>query len=673
MPKLNSVPEAKGSDEEKKVFKDDYSHYKMSKEDLEIRISRKNGFDDSDKMFSSYIDPKSWPYKSMIFDPRPYTVIVEKAARLIGSKPKGRLVPREGGDTLGAVINNELLSYQWDDNSRLGQSMITKWIDMDMNARKYGSAFGICDWNYTTKVVDGKKKVYFDGPDFRVLNPRDVLVNPSYSNIKHWFQYREWSTLKDLQDTNDSARSKPVYKNLGILRDALAEEVKGAGDRRDTEYTTQNKTMRGLTDYMGSDEMYKSIELINERRCDRWVTFAPKYGVVVRDDPNPFSHGEINVVHLKYYPLIDDIYGVSEFEPVAKLIRGINALSSQYIDNITTDLYPPLMINPVNVRMHTIEFTPEAKWLMNKPGEDVVRLQTSTSATNNFNSAYQILVGALLNAWGEASQGVSTVNPTQDAGNVTATEIKDTAFTRNVRDSMNQIFLSEALKKQIMFWHSMNQQLMFQGNVDKTKIIRVVGQDAVDYFNQQGLSDIHPTEDEALNMEDVTEGPRYPVDAGEGNVVPKFAPDVTGRGGDLYLEPGDLTGTYDYIPDIEAMQAPSDEKVEQKLTAILGTITNPAVMQMLQAEGVKPKVKDLLVKMFESTRVITDAEAYFEKAEPPQMGGVSDANQTIAGGEGAPAAGPMGQGNSGVQGMAAGNQAMANGQNQAQLGGSPIL
>ena len=199
---------------------------------------------------------------------------------------------------------------------------------------------------------------------------------------------------------NDIAKGKPVYKNLDIIRQQLREddEAKGKGDRQDVNYTSQNKSMRGLTNYLGSDEVYKTLEMVTEYRPDRWITFVPKHGVVIRDIPNPYEHGEIPVVMLKYYPLPDDLYGVNEYEPVSKLIRGINSLFSQYIDNIAIDLYPPLMINPINVRMHTIEFTQEAKWLMNQPGVDVKRLETSTAATNNFQAAYSIMVSSLLNA-----------------------------------------------------------------------------------------------------------------------------------------------------------------------------------------------------------------------------------------------------------------------------------
>jgi hypothetical protein len=675
--------EITGTDQEVRTFRDVHSHYTLAKEDLEQRIFRKNGFDDADKMFASFLDESSWPYKSLIFDPRPYTIILEKSARLIGSKPKGRLIPREGGDTLGAYINNELLSFQYDDNSRLGEAMLSKWINMDQNARKYGAAFGITKWRYQTKVKkekdEKKKAVFFDGPDFVVCNARDVLANPSYGFVNKWFQYREYMTLDELEMVNDASRANPTYKNLDKLRDALAKETRARGDSRETTTQLKNKTMRGLSDYLGRDEVFKTVEIITEYRADRWITFAPRQGVVIRDIPNPYDHGEIPVVQLKYYPLPDDLYGVSELEPTSKLIRGINALFSQYIDNITVDLYPPLMVNPVNVRMHTLDFSPEAKWLMNTPGVDVKRMETSTAATNNFSAAYSIMVGSLNNAWGESSQGYSQINPTQDQGKVTATEIKDTAFTRNARDNMNSIFLAEAIKKQYMFWHSMNKQLMFKGTADKQKIIRIVGRDAVEFFNRKGLSDIRPTQQDAemiamgqLDPNDVPPGPMYPVELEEGMETTKFMPDENGEGGNLIIEEGDLLGSYDYVVDIESMKSPTNEDVEAKLTAVLGTITNPAILQLLAQENTKPKIKELLIKLYEATKVVKDAEGYFEDIPQQPMGTEVMPNgqpsQAQPGGAGGPEAGIPGQGNGIDAGVGGGPAPVAGGQNQPFVG-----
>ncbi len=631
-----------GTEDEQQLFTEVLSHYTLSLADLQQRISRKNGFDDADKMFASYIDEASWPYRSTIFEPYPYTVILEKSARLIGGKPKGRLVPREGGDSLGAYINNELLDYQWEDNSRLGQSMISKWIMMDQNTRKYGSSFALVDWHYEKRPLRDekgniKREVFYDGPNMVVLNNRQVLVNPSYEYIKNWFQYIDYVTLQDLKNVNDYSRGEPVYKNLDLLAGALRDDQKGKGDSRTIQ--SKNKQIKGLQETLGQDEYNKVIEVVCERRPDKWIKIARRYGVVIQEIDNPYRDGSLHVIHLKYYPLPDDIYGVSELEPVSKQIRALNAHSSAYNDAIALALRPPVHVNPVNVRMHTLDWSPEAKWLMNNPNADVQVMKIDTSITQNYQSIRQALVGSLMNALGEQSQQMSAANPFQAEGNVTATEIRDTAFTRNVRDNMNKIFLSEALKEQIMLWHVMNQQFMFTAKADQLKIIRIVGRDAIEFFTRQGLSDIRPTEEDAMMAQEammmgqeppeIIPGPRYAVNVGEDEngaplEVPKYMPDENGGGGNLIIEPGDLAGNYNYIPDIESMSAPSQEQIEQKLMAIIGLAVNPVVGQQLAQEGKYIKMSDLIVKAFEVTNVIKDAEAY--------IGNISDLQNQMGGG-----------------------------------------
>jgi len=192
-----------GNEAERELFTELNHHYEMAKEDLAQRII---DFDKKDILFRSHIDEKNWPYKAMVFDPRVFTSLYEKTARTFANKPRGRLVPREGGDTLGSHINNEVLSFQWDENERAdNQSMLSKWSLMDLNARKYGASFGLAKWRYQK---NRKNKVVFDGPDFTPLNNRDCLPNPSYSTIKNWFQHREYLTLQEMELFNDSTTTQ---------------------------------------------------------------------------------------------------------------------------------------------------------------------------------------------------------------------------------------------------------------------------------------------------------------------------------------------------------------------------------------------------------------------------------------------------------------------------------
>ena len=659
------------------------SHYDLATDDLDTRMG---DFDTADELFRSYIDEDNWPYSSVIFVPRVFTAIFEKASRLIGGKPKGRLIPREGGDVLGAHINNEILSYQWDDSTRIdGDPLIAKWAMMDMNARKYGASFALCKWHYERKTINEKSKTFFDGPSFKVLNNRDVLYNPSYQTIKTWFQHREYLTLKELQSVNDTARTKPVYENLDELEDKLKKEFK-AIDRRDTNYTPKNREVRGYQDYLGADETNRTVEIVTEYRDERWITFAPNYGVIIRDIPNPYKHQQIPVVMLKYYPIDDDIYGLSEIEPVEKLQKALNALTSQHIDAVNIDLYKPIGVDSTRVRMHTLEFGPGKKWIVTgDPRTAIAPYDFSSPASiSSYKTSDQLLVGEIQEALGETSAVLSQMNPFGDKK--TATEVKDLATQRLSRDNFNQIFLSEAIKRMMMFWHSMNQQFFFESG-DKSKIIRIVGKDAINYFKEAGLDGVGLTEEAAnslvdgemegapVNPEDYMQ-PMYPVEA-EGGIVPKMSMSPDNSMAELHVEKDDLVGEYDYIADVESMQPQSSEQLLAAKRAALEMAKDPEFSQLLTAEGTKVKVQELMEDYLE-TLGFKDAAKYFEKLQvnpmmnghppipgqeqiPGQPGGLP-----INRGVGRPTENIPGSGNGQNQGMA-GPQGLFNGSNPQQM------
>ena len=636
---------AKGTKSERKTFRDVITHYELARQDLDQRIP---DWDKKDELFRSHIDEAKWPYNSVVFDPRVFTAIFEKTARLMANKPRGRMVPREGGDAIGAKINNELLSFQWDENERVdGSPMLAKWAMMDQNARKYGASFGLVKWHYETckKKVDGKYKsqVFYDGPNFKPLVNRDCLPNPSYSTVKGWFQYRDYLTLSELEYTNDSARTEAVYKNLDLLRDAIEQDKAKGGDTRSSNWISKNKSIKGIEDTLGQDTTNKIIEVVTEYSKDRWITFAPKHGVILRDIENPYDHKQIPVVMLKYYPVDDDLYGLSEIEPVERLQRAINALLNQYMDNINISLYTPLKIRATGVQMHTIDFGPGKKWIMNDPSTDVIPFQTAGQGVQEFASTYRFLVSAMQEALGETSQGVSNVTGGQDK---TATEIKDSAIQRNARDNYNQMFLSEALKKQMIFWHTMDKQLLFSDPSTQQKIIRIVGKDAIRFFKNAGM-DEDTIDEETTNALAESEvpvdpmsmaQPNFPVDV-DGETVPKMTMDPTGEMASIILEPDDLSGTYDYIPDIESMSIATDQAVIAAQKSMIDMSYNPQHQQAMAMDGYKVKIKELEEDFYEKLGM-KDADKYFEKLPQGDPNAQPNAGAGVIPGQGLPGAMP---------------------------------
>lgn len=665
----------RGTATEQELYGKLRSHYDRSENDLQ---TRRTDFDKKDELFRTFIDEAKWPYRAQVADPSTFTFIVEKTSRLISNKLRGKVSPREGSDWMKAKVANELLEYQWDCADE-GGSMIQKWALMDHNTRKYGAAFGICKWKYEREP--GTTKELHNNPEFEVVPNRDVLVNPDHSSIKQWFQYRKYVTITELKTINDIAASGPKYKNLDLLQLSLKDRATEAGDRRDTNYQSRNKAMKGLTDTLGEDRYDKYIEIVTEYTPTKITTFAPNHGVILREEENPWK--EIPVIHLRYYVIDDDIYGLSEIEPIEKLQRVENALISQYMDTINTDLYPPLLVRSTGVQMHTLEFGPNKKWLVTDPTTDIQRFQTSTAATAQFTQTITFIISRMQNAVGESGAGISNINPTEN--DKTATEVRDTAIQRIARDNFNQIFLSEALKKQMLLWLKMDAKFL-----TKNKLIRIMGNDSLGFFKQNMLvppqmdpftgqaaidpltgmqstpSPYGPSELDPMNPE--MSQPVFPVEQG-GEVKPKFQMDETGESGELIIEPKDLAGTFDYVPDVESMSLQQDENSKNKMALIQLVISNPLVLQLLQQEGMKPKFHDLLVETFEDVG-FKDAKRFFEQVtsqDQSQIGGLNgqEAIGAIGAGAGVPQGGIPSGGDVPDQGIPGGLQGVPNGQAQS--------
>jgi hypothetical protein len=619
-------------------------HYDAAQSELDTRITHKEqGFDTYDRLYRSYIEPTKWPYSAKIFDPRAFGSILKKDTRLIASKLQGRLVTRKAGKELGARVGSELLACQWDEIDALtDEPMLTRLIRASGSARRYGAAFALVKWRYES----GK----FDGPNFEVLNNRDVLLQPGRSTIadSDYVIVRRYVTIEEIESINDISSKEPIYD-----KEAVKQLKKAKGSAVGDHYSSVNKMVRGLDSKAKNEER---IELCTEYRRDRWITWAPyasgkgskKKALILRDIKNPYEHREIPIARLVYYPIDDDIYGVSELEPVTTLQKALNALISQSFDTINIDLYPIVKLtNPTGITMTSLEFKPRAKWLMNA-GSNVERLDSGTSSLAKFREMATYLIQAMNEALGETGQGVSSLAAFEN--DKTATEVKDSALLRNARDNFNKLMLSAFLGKVMYFWWSMDKQFLTDN-----KVIRIVGQDAMEYFTEQGLNGWKLNDEGHMLLSDVADEltaeainagqeppsyemvyeamrqtgvldeyaePLYPVQIA-GETVPKLQVSQDGKTGFLAFEGGvDGAGDYDYIPDVESMSLPNDKEImNNKMTWYqLGT----QAQQSLNQDGRRFKVEDALISIAKAMKQ-DDAERFFEDLPQQPMQGMPQA------------------------------------------------
>jgi hypothetical protein len=624
-------------------------HYTKGFAENDTRRVRKNGFNDVLKAYFGYL-PATWPYLSRVVDPIIRTTILEKTARLFNGKLKGTLAPREGGDIKKAKIHNSILDFQWDSASE-GGAMIEKWALMDMQNRLFGSSFALCYW----KNQEENGKNVFEGNEFKVLDNRDIVVDYTATHVRNanWVLVREWQSIDELEEKNKLS-PEPIYKNLDLLKDrASFEKGQYNGDSRNTKYDSMVKQLRNLEDRVGTDRSFPVFEIVTEYRRDRWITWSPRYNVILRDIDNPYDHKRIPIVQLRYYPVGDDVYGESEVESVLPIWRAIQAVLCGFIDQMNLTMKPPIKIaNNAEVRLDTIVYGPNAVWLVGSRQDNVMEHQSTGQHLANFQSAYGALISRFKDAMGEASQGVSNLDPFKT--DKTATEVKDTAQQRQSRDQYNQLYLEEALKDQMLLWLSNNQQFLFDDPSKHSMVFKIIGREAIEEYKQLGLHEMQ-TPDEAIRamgdlvgstegnisntefgvIQNATQTPRFPVitnplekNPENFDIQPKMKLDETGGLADLLITPDDLTGLYDYKPSIQSMSLNAGTEQIQGRNKALEMMMNPQVAAMLTAEGVKPKIKDLLIAILEDSS-IPNASRLFEdvpqQAMPQGMPGMPGA------------------------------------------------
>lgn len=598
-------------------------HYRRGVQDMDIRRTRKNGWNDTVDSYMGKL-PANWPHTSRVTDPRIRTAVLEKTARLLNNKLQGRVTPREGGDVVKARIQNAILDYQWDAATE-GGSMIEKLASADQVSRLFGASFVLNYWD-----------VEKNSNEIKLIDPRDIFFDGSATHVRNarWVQVREWTTWDKLEERGYNVNKWRKMAKSGEI----------TADKQNTAYESVVRANRGLENRVGEQDDPENpvVEVVTEWTDEDCVIWLPKYDQIIFDGKNPYQHGQIPLSMLRYYPLPDEIYGESEVESVMPLQRAINFFLSGTIDELGLAIRPPLKLLAGRYRKESIEYGPGAQWIMNEPNA-VTEAQLGQGTLSTFNVIYPALLAAFNTAMGDQSLGVSNTTGQYDVK--TATEVKSIAQQQNSRDQYNQLYLAEFLKDIVLMWMSNTKQYMFDDPTLKYKVIKIIGQDNIKYFQQMMLDGKDVPQyaiDEIVNT--ITQNPEavtpdmidnimqevaVPVkpvieNPGEKNpdkykIRSKFTMGENGQEGELAVTPDDFEGEYDYIPDVKSMSAGAGQMLADARNKAVELVLNPVVAQQLQLQGASINLKELLTGVLEDAGY-KDAEGLFTNAQT-QIGG----------------------------------------------------
>jgi len=298
---------------------------------------------------------------SKIYNPYSWANVETIVPRMVAQRPTLEYKPREPQDEFSSEIHTALFEYWWDKDHAFEK--VVAWIK---NALIYGTGVVKLYWKTTSKEVTayeydetGKPAVDengefitntttvtdFDDPCLEVVNLYDFFLDPEATDIQSasWVIHRYYKTFEELE-------SAGYYKNLKRLKRYLDSKIE-----KSPEETERHELAFG---HRGEqDDTVDKIEIWEMWDKDGLTVMAAGE-TIIREQANPFWHGQKPFISLKDSIVPHEFYGKGEIEPVIKLQHALNTIQNQIIDNRTQVLMNMWKITGENVDETELVYRP---------------------------------------------------------------------------------------------------------------------------------------------------------------------------------------------------------------------------------------------------------------------------------------------------------------------------
>jgi hypothetical protein len=657
---------AKKNDEE--LLQEIADQYDLAKSYLDPIHDRMN---DQEELYRCYIDSQNYPHSARVFDPRIFRVIETITPRMVANEPTGSFYPVESGDIDTNMILNALIKYDW-----RRAVMFPKLVNFVKSLLLFGTAFGRTFWDFREadrtqmkpKNINGKmvwtptsttQKTYtiYDGPNFEVLNIYDCFPDPNATSLDNmrWFIYRQFKTIKELEDEND-ARGGEYWKNLDKLKQAIDDKAKENNKKgykpSDMTYREHRRVMLSTQEFIGEDTSNPEMVILIRYTKEGWLFTVPEYGIVIRDVENPYFHGQLPIIYGVDYPYPGELYGMGEIEPIDRIQRAINAVLNQRLVNVQLTLSTMWKVKKNSgVDLHTLVSAPgNIVTTDDMDAVDAIQVPDVTGPT--FVQTMNYLTAAMQNGSGitDYTQGINT---NQNTANDTATGVRLIQQEANAQFKLKiQLFNAMVIERIANQW----KDLRIQYTTDKQKV-RIIGRNDVKLMKEKT----------ALAQTDINGQPIVPGDLGTEAKMVLSADDNFAF---LTLLPEDIqpsvVGDYDFIAAPSSEQLSDPIAMQENFFLALDKVNTPIWVQGLATEGKKLNYPALTEKVFEKLNlgielndVLTDNQP--APVGPDQLNQQPNPIDTLMGGQP-----PMGGG------VNAGQQPGPVQGPQAGVGGQPI-
>lgn len=414
-----------------------YDYEKEYKSDLEQHDNFTVEFDGSEAMLiSKTYDTVSKQTKNGITDGDAATMVIERAARVVGQLPDGE-VTAAGKKDKGKALFMDILRQKWIyPNANAQRPFLDKLRLWEMYSGVYGAMPMYYDWDISPTGYMGPNCWLWSPRNFIPQQGRYTIADMDYVHAISHMGHVEIEALIE----NWSVDSGWDLENLKTLLE-LSEKASKDMDMKRNSFVERGRVSSSVSDRVQVVTRYEAGD------SGRWITFAPDWGSLeLRSIENPHESGKIPFVIKPAIPLFDSYYNLSDMARAKPIQFAKDGLTNFYFQGIKMNIYPPTVVNAQGILKHTVSNEPGSIWEEIMPNS-ARRLETSTAGLATYQAAMTQMAGALQNIFGTTTTqmtGADAMNPTFGK---TPEAIKYQTGRESARDNQNRAYLQAAIEE----------------------------------------------------------------------------------------------------------------------------------------------------------------------------------------------------------------------------------
>jgi hypothetical protein len=414
-----------------------YEYMSDYRSDLDMHDSYITDFDAYEAMLiSKTYDSVSKKTNNGITDSAAATMIIERAARVVGQLPSGETTAA-GKKDAGKALFMDILRQKWIyPNANAQRPFLDKIRLWEVYSGVYGEMIMYYDWDVSPNGYVGPNCWLWNPRNFIPQQGRYSIADMDYVHAISYMSYREIENLIE-NWTEDSGWN---LDSLKALLEVAKQSSKSQDTKRDT-YTERQRTSSDIKDRVQVVTRYEAYE------DGHWITFSPDFGgLELRNMPNPHKSGKIPFVAKGDIPLMDSFYGLSSMARAKPIQFAKDGLTNFYFQGIKMNIYPPTVVNAQGILKHTVSNEPGSIWEEIIPNS-VKRLDTSTAGLATYQAAMGQMSGALQDVFGTTTTQSSADDAMNPAFGKTPEAIKYQSARESARDNQNRAYLQAAIEE----------------------------------------------------------------------------------------------------------------------------------------------------------------------------------------------------------------------------------